>query len=86
MSRPRMLRGLLSFSSMTMVSRVLGLVRDIAITTVFGASAATDAFMIAFRVPNFMRRLFGAGGQASERERYAGHLQKISSADAIQPF
>ncbi|WP_407910037.1 murein biosynthesis integral membrane protein MurJ [Lysobacter claricitrinus] len=56
-----MLRGLLSFSSMTMVSRVLGLVRDIAITTVFGASAATDAFMIAFRVPNFMRRLFAEG-------------------------
>ena len=61
MSKPRMMRGLLSFSSMTMVSRVLGLVRDIAITTVFGASAATDAFMIAFRVPNFMRRLFAEG-------------------------
>jgi putative peptidoglycan lipid II flippase len=56
-----MLRGLLSFSSMTMVSRVLGLVRDIAITTIFGATAATDAFMIAFRVPNFMRRLFAEG-------------------------
>lgn len=61
MSRPKMLRGLLSFSGMTMISRVLGLARDIAITTVFGASAATDAFMIAFRVPNFMRRLFAEG-------------------------
>jgi len=39
-----MLRGLLSFSSMTMVSRVLGLVRDQSISYVFGATAATDAF------------------------------------------
>ena len=61
--RPRgsMLRGLLSFSSMTMVSRVLGLVRDQSISYVFGASAATDAFMVAFRIPNFMRRLFAEG-------------------------
>src|SRR6476619_368731 len=59
--RPGMLRGLLSFSSMTMVSRVLGLVRDQSISYVFGASAATDAFMVAFRIPNFMRRLFAEG-------------------------
>src|SRR5436190_7977423 len=56
-----MLRALLSFSSMTMVSRVLGLIRDQSISYVFGASAATDAFMVAFRIPNFMRRLFAEG-------------------------
>ena len=56
-----MLRGLLSFSSVTMVSRVLGLVRDMAMSHVFGASVATDAFVIAFRIPNFMRRLFAEG-------------------------
>ncbi len=56
-----MLRGLLSFSGMTMISRVLGLVRDISMSHVFGASAATDAFVIAFRIPNFMRRLFAEG-------------------------
>lgn len=61
MSPPRMLRGLLSFSSMTMVSRVFGLIRDQVITTYFGASAATDAFWVAFRIPNFMRRLFAEG-------------------------
>ena len=59
--RPRMLKGILSFSSMTMVSRVLGLVRDIAINRAFGANAATDAFWVAFRIPNFMRRLFAEG-------------------------
>ena len=61
MTRPRMLRGLLSFSSMTMVSRILGLVRDMAINATFGANAATDAFWVAFRIPNFMRRLFAEG-------------------------
>jgi putative peptidoglycan lipid II flippase len=59
--KPRMMRGLLSFGSMTMVSRVFGLVRDVAITTVFGANAGTDAFWVAFRIPNFMRRLFAEG-------------------------
>jgi len=61
MSKPRMLRGLLSFSSMTMVSRVLGLVRDIAFNHSFQPGAATDAFWVAFRIPNFMRRLFAEG-------------------------
>jgi len=60
-----MLRGLLSFSSMTMVSRVLGLVRDMVITTQFGTNAVTDAFWVAFRVPNFLRRLFAEGSFAT---------------------
>ncbi len=58
---PSLLRGVFSFSSMTMISRVLGLARDMAIAHVFGVSAATDAFVIAFRIPNFMRRLFAEG-------------------------
>jgi len=60
-----MLRGLLSFSSMTMVSRVLGLVRDQVISTHFGANSVTDAFWVAFRVPNFLRRLFAEGSFAT---------------------
>jgi len=56
-----MMKGLLSFSSMTMVSRVLGLLRDIAINSAFTPGAATDAFWVAFRIPNFMRRLFAEG-------------------------
>ncbi|TCV97020.1 putative peptidoglycan lipid II flippase [Luteibacter rhizovicinus] len=61
MKTPSLLRGMLSFSGMTMVSRVLGLVRDMAINASFGANAATDAFWVAFRIPNFMRRLFAEG-------------------------
>src|SRR6201991_4412336 len=61
MKTPSLLRGMLSFSGMTMVSRVLGLVRDMAINASFGANAATDAFWVAFRIPNFLRRLFAEG-------------------------
>ena len=46
---------------MTLVSRVLGFVRDAVIAAVFGAGAATDAFFVAFRIPNLLRRLFAEG-------------------------
>ncbi len=49
------------FGVLTMLSRVLGLVRDVVIATVFGSSASTDAFFVAFKIPNFMRRLFAEG-------------------------
>lgn len=52
---------MLSFSGGTFVSRILGLVREQAIAHAFGASAATDAFWVAFRIPNFLRRLFAEG-------------------------
>jgi putative peptidoglycan lipid II flippase len=59
--RRSMTRGILSFASMTMLSRVFGLIRDISFSTVFGAGWMTDAFWVAFRIPNFMRRLFAEG-------------------------
>ncbi|MFT5099117.1 MAG: putative peptidoglycan lipid II flippase, partial [Planctomycetaceae bacterium] len=48
-------------SSMTLLSRVLGVVRDMVIANYFGASAGADSFFLAFRIPNFFRRLFGEG-------------------------
>ena len=47
--------------SMTMVSRVLGLARDIVIARMFGAVEGVDAFFLANKIPNFMRRLFAEG-------------------------
>jgi putative peptidoglycan lipid II flippase len=61
MKAPTLLRSMASFSAMTFVSRVLGLVRDMVINIAFGADAATDAFWVAFRIPNFLRRLFAEG-------------------------
>jgi len=56
-----LLRALATVSSLTMVSRVLGYVRDFFIARVFGAGLATDAFFVAFRIPNLLRRLFAEG-------------------------
>jgi putative peptidoglycan lipid II flippase len=46
---------------MTLVSRVLGFVRDAMIARIFGAGLATDAFFVAFKIPNLLRRLFAEG-------------------------
>ncbi len=46
---------------MTLVSRVLGFVRDVVIARFFGAGLGTDAFFVAFKIPNFLRRLFAEG-------------------------
>lgn len=59
--RHSLLRSMLSVSGGTFVSRLLGLAREVAIATAFGASAMTDAFWVAFRIPNFLRRLFAEG-------------------------
>ena len=48
----------------TTASRVLGFVRDVVIAQAFGASAGADAFFVAFRIPNFLRRLFAEGAFA----------------------
>jgi putative peptidoglycan lipid II flippase len=56
-----LLRSSLLTGSMTMVSRVLGLIRDIVLVGVLGAGGAMDAFVIAQKIPNFFRRLFAEG-------------------------
>lgn len=48
----------------TLLSRVIGLARDVVIAVVFGAGMATDAFFVAFRIPNFFRRMFAEGAFA----------------------
>lgn len=57
----RLGRSSLIFAGFTFISRVLGFARDVIFAHIFGASAAFDAFVIAFKIPNFFRRLFGEG-------------------------
>ncbi|GAB5604595.1 murein biosynthesis integral membrane protein MurJ [Sideroxyarcus sp. TK5] len=56
-----LLKALAAVSSLTLVSRILAFVRDVLIARVFGAGAATDAFFVAFKLPNLLRRLFAEG-------------------------
>jgi len=50
--------------AMTFLSRILGFVRDVVLAVMFGAGPAMDAFLVAFKIPNFMRRLFAEGAFA----------------------
>ncbi len=54
-------RTLATVSGMTMLSRITGLVREFLVARTFGASVYTDAFFVAFRIPNLLRRLFAEG-------------------------
>jgi len=56
-----LLRALATVSSMTLLSRILGFVRDFVIARTFGAGLATDAFFVAFKLPNLLRRMFAEG-------------------------
>lgn len=56
-----LLKSLAAVSSMTMVSRVLGFIRDAIIARTFGAGMAADAFFVAFKLPNLLRRIFAEG-------------------------
>ena len=56
-----LLRSLATISGLTLVSRILAFARDVLIARVFGAGMATDAFFVAFKLPNLLRRMFAEG-------------------------
>ncbi|MEO1767985.1 murein biosynthesis integral membrane protein MurJ [Thiobacter aerophilum] len=56
-----LLKALATVGSMTLLSRILGFVRDAVIARAFGAGLMTDAFFVAFKIPNLLRRLFAEG-------------------------
>lgn len=58
---PGLLRRASSFGGLTLLSRATGVLRDIAIAAAYGAGPASDAFVLAFRIPNALRRLFADG-------------------------
>ncbi len=69
----------------TMVSRVFGVIRDMVIAAFFGASWMTDAFWVAFRIPNMLRRLLGEGSLTiSFVPVFTEYLEKKSRQDALE--
>ncbi len=60
----QLMKSTATVGGMALVSRILGFIRDMVIARHFGADAATDAFFVAFRIPNFLRRLFAEGSFA----------------------
>ena len=85
-----LLKALATVGSMTLMSRILGFVRDTLIARVFGAGVYTDAFFVAFKIPNLLRRLFaeGAFSQAfvpvlAEYKERRGHDQTKLLVDDV---
>ena len=61
---PKLVRSSAVVGSATMLSRVLGLLRDVVLANLIGANGNADAFFVAFKIPNFLRRLFAEGAFA----------------------
>lgn len=57
----QLIKSTTTVSLMTFISRIVGFLRDMVLAHVFGATAGIDAFLLAFKIPNFMRRLFAEG-------------------------
>jgi len=69
---------------MTMISRVLGLARDVVFAWFIGASGGADAFFVAFKIPNFLRRLFAEGAFAQAFVPVLSEYREKGSQQAIQ--
>jgi putative peptidoglycan lipid II flippase len=83
-------RGLLKstgiFSANTLLSRVLGFVRDMLVAQIFGAGVGYDAFIVAFKLPNFMRRLFAEGAFSQAFVPILSEYQSESEHQAVRLF
>lgn len=75
-----LLKALATVSSMTLLSRILGFVRDVVIARAFGAGLFTDAFFVAFRLPNLLRRLFAEGAFSQAFVPILGEYRSSRSA------
>ncbi len=71
---------------MTLVSRVLGFVRDAIVARVFGAGFATDAFFVAFKLPNLLRRIFAEGAFSQAFVPILAEYRSQRGEDATREF
>ncbi|SEA98200.1 murein biosynthesis integral membrane protein MurJ [Alkalimonas amylolytica] len=80
----KLLKSGIIVSSMTLISRVLGLLRDVVIAAFVGAGAAADAFFFANRIPNFLRRLFAEGAFAQAFVPVLSEVKAQHGDDAVR--
>lgn len=84
--RQSLLRSTSLVSIMTLISRLVGFARDMLIAQLFGAQAGMDAFYVAFRIPNFMRRLFAEGAFSQAFVPVLAEYQQTRTVDEIRTF
>ncbi|HEX7812071.1 MAG TPA: murein biosynthesis integral membrane protein MurJ [Burkholderiales bacterium] len=81
-----LLKALAAISSMTLLSRILGLIRDAVIARQFGVSTGTDAFLVAFRLPNLLRRIFAEGAFSQAFVPILSEYRNTRSAEDTKAF
>jgi putative peptidoglycan lipid II flippase len=79
-----LLRAAASVSGMTLLSRITGFVRDTLLAVLFGAGIAMDAFVVAFRIPNLLRRLFAEGAFSQAFVPVLGEYRKQRGEEATR--
>jgi putative peptidoglycan lipid II flippase len=79
-----LLRSGMIVSVMTLLSRVLGLARDVVFAHTIGAQAGADAFFVAFKIPNFMRRLFAEGAFSQAFVPVLSEYREKGTREAVQ--
>ena len=72
--------------AMTLISRILGFIRDMMIARIFGVDLATDAFFVAFKIPNFLRRLFAEGAFAHAFVPVLSEYKERNNVLALKQF
>lgn len=81
-----LLRSGIVVSTMTLLSRILGLVRDVVIANLLGAGVAADVFLFANKIPNFLRRLFAEGAFSQAFVPVLAEYQKSGDIDKTREF
>lgn len=81
-----LLRSTAVFSSMTLLSRIAGFVRDMVQASVFGAGGIVDAFAVAYRIPNYLRRIFAEGSFSAAFVPVLSELRQRGDEAALKDF
>lgn len=84
--RSGLLRSTAVFSSMTFLSRIAGFVRDMLQATLFGTGGAMGAFIVAYRIPNFLRRVFAEGSMAMAFVPVLNEIRERGDKAALKDF
>lgn len=81
-----LIRSTSTVSMMTMISRIMGFIRDMVVAQVFGVNAASDAFFVVFKIPNFLRRLFAEGAFAQAFVPVLSEYMEQKSREQVREF
>lgn len=82
----KLVRSTSTVALFTLLSRIMGFMRDIIVAHIFGAGGLFDAFVVAFKLPNFLRRLFGEGAFAQAFVPILADQRASQTPEEVQNF